>query len=160
MYVIAILICRTPCFILMPIFICHMPILVSIVSSFVCNVLKFLYVIPILFQDMSISIQYVAWQLMCGMLKFAHVASLFIYARPRFPFFLYFLLSFLLYLHKFMLYQHNKFMLYQDFSVVPLFPSPQTVRSYHNLQLPVVLRLYSLNSSVAEWRTWDLNILG
>ena len=44
-----------------------------------------------------------------------HVASLFIYAAPRFSFLLYCLLSFMLYLHKFMLHQHNKFMLYQDF---------------------------------------------
>ena len=53
-----------------------------------------------------------------------HVASLFIYAAPGFPFLLYCLLSFMPYQHKFMLHQHNKFMMYQDLSAVPLFHYP------------------------------------
>ena len=37
-------------------------------------------------------------------------------------------------MNTFMLYRDHKFMLYQDLSVVPLFPSPHTVRSYHHLR--------------------------
>ena len=37
-----------------------------------------------------------------------HVASLFIYAAPRFPYLLHCLLSFMVYQHKFMLHHHNK----------------------------------------------------
>ena len=68
-----------------------------------------------------------------------HVASLFIYAAPRFQSLLYYFPSFMLRQNKFMLHQHNNFMLHQDLSAVPFFPSPHTVRRYRRLHYSVVL---------------------
>ena len=101
-----------PCFI----YWCHDLYIYAMIYIYLCHVL---YIYAMFYIFMSISI---------------HVASLFIYAAPRFPFLLHCLLSFMLYQHKFMLHQYNKFMLYQDLSAVPLFPSYHTVRSYHHLK--------------------------
>ena len=124
MYDVPSLICCIPCFIylcyvlyiyamfhiLMPCFIyLRLDLYIyAMIYIYLCHVL---YIYAMFYIFMSISI---------------HVASLFIYAAPRFSFLLYCLLSFMLY--------QRKFMLYQDLSAVPLFPLPYTMRSYHHLQ--------------------------
>ena len=98
-------------YIFMPIFMIH-TILMHIVSSCVCEVLTFLHA-----TYMSISI-HVSLLLMCCMLKFVHVASLFICATPRFLCLLSCPLSFLLYQHNILNFA-SRFVISSIFSITP-----------------------------------------
>ena len=96
---------------------CYTPNLMYLVSSFVCDVLKFL--LKTLSCDVNFNTSCMI--IGSGMFKFVHVASPVIYAILRLPLLLYRLFSFLAYQLPYVACKPNKFMLYQNLSTTPLF---------------------------------------
>ena len=109
MYDVPSLICCMPCFI----YLCHDSYIYAMICIYLCHVL-YIYVMFYIFMPWFIylcHVLYIYAMFYIFMSISIHVASLFIYAAPRFPFLLYCVLSFMLYQLKFMLYQ-LKFMLH------------------------------------------------